>query len=621
MIERHIKIMRLFILESENYKSADDIAAILSVSNRTVRSDIKYINTLFSDPVITSVKGRGFRLNLEQYHIETIEHYINDYANKDSEILMNLGYRLLMQHDPTTTERLIADLKITKNEFLDYLQRFANWCQSFDVLVESVRNKGVCIKGNEMNIRNAILHLSQLTSKNKSIEDIILADIPKVHLEQITQIIKRVLIYNHIQATQIQLKQLIIHLIIIYKRQNISYKAWDIKPKSFEIANQCITEINNRLGYDLNRETTKLFSFFISDYFEQHDLGFEQLFVKSYIERLIVQMEQNIGVGFTQDSVLRDNIFSHFSRTYHRIIKNVYINNPLTQDIKKHYPFIFDALYDIVKELEVDADIHLVEDEIAFLALHFQSSVERNEQEKIKIVIACYYGLGISSLLEAKILKLDERIEVIDTVQLDSVYDYHFDGIDVLVTTHEIEGNHLPKRLSQVTVSPLFSNEDAEKVKVIINQINNNVINQADLSSVQVDVVGGDDEVTDMAVVFDKAQSILNNNHAITESYIPSALEREKFASTFIGNAISMPHGNPKEVLKSHVIVFKHEHGLLWKQNKVKLVFFLAITEADIPIMKKIIHNIADLTENDVDQYLLLDEQVLQKKIMTLIRE
>ena len=46
-------------------------------------------------------------------------------------------------------------------------------------------------------------------------------------------------------------------------------------------------------------------------------------------------MEQNIGVGFTQDSVLRDNIFSHFSRTYHRIIKNVYINNPLTQDIKK----------------------------------------------------------------------------------------------------------------------------------------------------------------------------------------------------------------------------------------------------------------------------------------------
>ena len=55
---------------------------------------------------------------------------------------------------------------------------------------------------------------------------------------------------------------------------------------------------------------------------------------------------------------------------------------------------------------------------------------------------------------------------------------------------------------------------------VNINQINNNVINQADLSSVQVDVVGGEDEVTDMAVVFDKAQSILNNNHAITESYM-----------------------------------------------------------------------------------------------------
>ena len=67
---------------------------LVNISNYIV--GLKYINTLFSDPVITSVKGRGFRLNLEQYRIETIEHYINDYANKDSEILMNLGYRLYL---------------------------------------------------------------------------------------------------------------------------------------------------------------------------------------------------------------------------------------------------------------------------------------------------------------------------------------------------------------------------------------------------------------------------------------------------------------------------------------------------------------------------------------------
>lgn len=621
MLERHIKMMRLFIQEHEIYKSADDIATILNVSNRTVRSDIKYINTLFNEPIIISVKGRGFRLNLEQYHTETIEQHINDYIDKDSEVLINLGYRLLMQHDSITTERLLSDLNITKNEFLDYLQRFTNWCQTFDIAVQSVRNKGISIKGNEMNIRNAILHLSQLTAKNKLIEDIILVDIPKVHLEQITQIINRVLMNNHIQATQIQLKQLIIHLIIIYKRQNVSYKAWDIDRTSFEIANQCIIEINKRLGYDLNKETAKLFSFFISDYFQQHDLGFEQLFVKSYVERLIVQMEYNVGVAFTQDSVLRENILSHFSRTYHRIIKNVYINNPLTQDIKKNYPFIFDVLYDIVKQLEVDSDIHLVEDEIAFLALHFQSSVERSEQDKIKIVIACYYGLGISSLLEAKVLKLDERIDVVDTVQLEVVDDCQLEDIDILITTHEIEEINLPSHVTRITVSPLFSKEDAEKVKIAIQQISNNVIHQADLSSIQVDVVGDIDEMTDTAVVFDMAQQILNNNQAITNSYIPSALEREKFASTYIGNAISMPHGNPKEVLKSHVIVFKNEQGFLWKQSKVKLVFFLAITETDIPIMKKIIHSIADLSESEVDQYLLLDEQRLQKKIMDLIRE
>ncbi|MDN8776959.1 PRD domain-containing protein, partial [Staphylococcus aureus] len=90
-----------------------------------------------------------------------------------------------------------------------------------------------------------------------------------------------------------------------------------------------------------------------------------------------------------QDAVLRENVYSHFSRTYLRIVKNVYINNPLTEDIKQQYPFVFNALYETVHLLEEDAQLNLSEDEIAFLALHFQSSIDRNVQDQFNVVITC----------------------------------------------------------------------------------------------------------------------------------------------------------------------------------------------------------------------------------------
>ncbi|MDN6671378.1 MAG: PRD domain-containing protein, partial [Staphylococcus equorum] len=397
--------------------------------------------------------------------------------------------------------------------------------------------------------------------------------------------------------------------------------SWVIDEESQIIAQHCIDEINKKLAYGLSDETAKLFSFFISYYFNKYDLGLEKVFVKSYIDRMIYQMEKSVGVNFTKDKALRDNVYSHFSRTYLRIAKNVYINNPLTEDIKKHYPFVFNTLYETVNHLSKDAKINLVEDEIAFLALHFQSSIDRNEKNRFNIVITCYYGLGISSLLEAKIANLDDRIYVIDTLKLEDVSQYDFSGVDALITTYFIDKSQVPDTLQVMEVSPLFSNEDANKIQSFIRHKQNPVLNQDELAAIQFDVHSDKQELTEASYVFEQAQIIFRDNHSVTEKYIQSALEREKFSSTFIGKGISIPHGDPEKVLKSHVVIFKNMQGFGWKQNRAKLVFFLAIAEQDIPAMKKIIHTIANLTENDVDQLLVLEDQILKDKVIQLVKE
>ncbi|PTE44527.1 BglG family transcription antiterminator [Staphylococcus equorum] len=621
MQERHAKLIRLILNNSNDYLSANEIANYLNVSNRTVRSDIKYINSELVKELIVSVKGRGYKMNRTLYSVEQLAEIVTAYTNKESEILLKLGYQLLMYQQPMTVDQLEKDFDLTKSEVNDYLNRIQSWCTSFDINVNITKKKGITVNGNEMNIRNAILHLNQLSTKHQTVEQFILNEIPEAHIQMIFQIIKNNLSDYQIQTSDIRIRQLLIHLIIIFKRNNDNDASWVVDEESQIIAQHCIDEINRKLAYGLSDETAKLFSFFISYYFNKYDLGLEKVFVKSYIDRMIYQMEKSVGVNFTKDKALRDNVYSHFSRTYLRIAKNVYINNPLTEDIKKHYPFVFNTLYETVNHLSKDAKINLVEDEIAFLALHFQSSIDRNEKNRFNIVITCYYGLGISSLLEAKIANLDDRIHVIDTLKLENVSQYDFSGIDALITTHFIDKFQVPDTLQVMEVSPLFSNEDANKIQSFIRHKQNPVLNQDELAAIQFDVHSDKQEITEASYVFEQAQIIFGDNHSVSEKYIQSALEREKFSSTFIGNGISIPHGDPEKVLKSHVVIFKNMQGFGWKQNRAKLVFFLAIAEQDIPAMKKIIHTIANLTENDVDQLLVLDDQILRDKVIQLVKE
>lgn len=621
MLDRHVKLIKLLLLNSESYLNGNEIADYLNVSNRTVRNDIKYINTEIIENVIISVKGRGYRLNKELYSINEIENILKKYTEKNGQTMIKLAYQLLMYKQSVTLDQLAQDFNLNKNEIIDYIAQIQSWCESFDISIKLVKRKGVTIKGNEMDIRNAILHLNQLSTNDVKVEDFIIHEIPKAHSQLIMYIMEQHLNEQGIQTSKVHIRQLLVHLIIIFKRIKESNEKWDINEEALVISRAIIQDINQQLKYNLSDETAKLFSFFISYYFDKYDLGFKHIFIQSYIDRLIHQMNLKVGIDFEHDDLLRENIYSHFSRTYLRIVKNIYINNPLTDDIKRQYPFVFNALYETVNHLESDAHLNLSEDEIAFLALHFQSSIDRNVQEHFNIVITCYYGLGISSLLEARIQKLNDKINITDTLKLEDVPQYHFSNTDILVTTHEIDMANVPDSVEVVHVSPLFSEDDANKIQTILNQKQNPILKKDALSPIEFVSQPIQQNETTTVDIFEQTQIILDDKHAITNGYIESALEREKFSSTYIGNNIAIPHGDPTRVLKSHVLMFRHRQEVPWKQHKVKLIFFLAIADRDAQVMKKIIHSIAALSEQDVEYLLKLDDEQFKNKIIKRFKE
>lgn len=621
MIERQKKIIELFLNNYDTYLNANEIAQHLTVSNRTIRSDIKYINNDFLKSLIISVKSRGYMLNTEDYEIDDINTLLKSLDEKDSEILINLGYHLLMQNSAITLNKLEKEYHISRTKLLDYLSRIQAWCEKFNVQIEIKRKKGISISGSVNSINNAILHLNQLSEEDNSVEDLILNELPKSHINIIFNIVQENLEKYRINTSAFKIKQLVIHLILIMKRKEPEKISWKIDQEALEIAEKCTSEINSKLKYNLNAETSKLFSFFISYHFNKFELGVERIFIKSYINRLINLMEENVGVKFSEDKLLKENLYSHFSRTYLRLTKNIYLNNPLVNNIKKLYPFIFSVLFEVIETLHKESNITLSEDEIAFLTIHFQSSIERNEEEQFRVVIACYYGLGVSNLLDAKISKLNKQINVIDIIKLEEVNGYDFSNTDLLVTTNEIDKSKIMNDINVLIVTPLFSKEDENKFKYYMNEKRNPISINNKLDNINIIVETDKGNYNNTLSIFKRVNEILKNNKAIENEYIDSVLEREKFSSTYIGNDIAIPHGNPEKVLKSHIIIFKSKKDIKWKQYNVNLVFFLAISKKDLAVAKSFIQSIAQLSEIEVKRMINLSDKQIKDNLINLIKE
>ena len=228
MIERQIKLIELLRNNRSDYLKSDDIAAYLNISNRTARTDIKIINNQFMPEVIGNIKSKGYFLNTTRYSLEDIDNQLSNYLNQDGKLLIKIAYQLLMYSKSVLISELMEQFQLSKKEILDYMSRIQMWCEKYEVNIIIKRKTGITVIGHEKDINNAILHLNQLSKQHHRVEDLILNELPKAHIQMIKQIIETNLRVHDIRTSHLQIEQLVIHLILILKRQSITEESWNI---------------------------------------------------------------------------------------------------------------------------------------------------------------------------------------------------------------------------------------------------------------------------------------------------------------------------------------------------------------------------------------------------------
>lgn len=105
------------------------------------------------------------------------------------------------------------------------------------------------------------------------------------------------------------------------------------------------------------------------------------------------------------------------------------------------------------------------------------------------------------------------------------------------------------------------------------------------------------------------AGELLVNTHCVKPEYVQGMLAREKTMSTYLGNGVSIPHGeyeNYAHILKTGISIVQFRCGVPWEEDeKAYLVIGIAASSNE---HVELLSRLAEVIE---------DEKILQKMIQS----
>ena len=112
------------------------------------------------------------------------------------------------------------------------------------------------------------------------------------------------------------------------------------------------------------------------------------------------------------------------------------IENPLLQTIKFQFENTFNITKQCCKELSIQFNVEISEDEIGFLALHLANALDRNKRT-LNTLLVSDNGLGINELLIERINTLVPYITVNNCVDILEVADVTLNEYDLILCTSD----------------------------------------------------------------------------------------------------------------------------------------------------------------------------------------
>lgn len=626
------KIITEFI-ECNGLVTAEYLSKKIGVSSRTIRSDIKLINEELEIKGI-SIKSKpkiGYAINpFDAMTITVLKKYITeekcDIAISPEDRVFYILRKLLQNNRQfITLEGLANELYVSKSTIDNDTEKVEKWLNRYNLRLLRKPNYGMKILGNELQLRYLISNYLKDT-KQKSNKKLIQAKYIENMLNIKTDIIKNIIldVYKDesLKLSDIAFQNLIMHIAVAINRieenKEIDIPVSEINKlknsKEYNTAKKIVKELEKEFHVDIPESENAYITIHLLGIKALKDDEFNINNLKSDIPNELLLLIQNMiqeiknvyKIDFSNDEELVYGLALHLRPTINRLRNNMSIRNPLLDDVKEEYPYAFDMAISASKILEQYSSLSINENEIGYLAMHIGAALERKEytegREIKRVSIICATGMGTAQLLASKIKKLFRDVVIIGIYPSYKSKEVVLKKPDLILATVPVDINEIPV----IQVSSLFNKEDIHKINNVFNNLGqlNKKYKLYELFDKELFITGIKEK--DRYEVIKTLSNILYEKNCVNETFIQSAIDREKISATSTGNLLAIPHAFSGNVITSRIAVGILDKPIQWGENMVQIVFLLALEKMSSEDYENIFNTLYSIVAD-------------RKKILTLI--
>lgn len=205
----------------------------------------------------------------------------------------------------------------------------------------------------------------------------------------------------------------------------------------------------------------------MTEYFlGSHSFGFDDSFYINWVQielsmmRLIKEVAKSGYEELEKDMFLLENLINHMKPAIYRAKRGIRLPCEIYDEFKETYPLVLNLVSKAWNKIGID--IKISDDELAYIAMHFQLAMKRIKSKKLEnILIVCGAGYSTSRFLSASI-KEHFNVNIVNIIPYNELENYKNEDIDLVVTT--IEGVKFRDK-KVIKVSPILSTEDIIKLK------------------------------------------------------------------------------------------------------------------------------------------------------------
>ncbi|WP_104200457.1 transcription antiterminator [Cryobacterium sp. Y29] len=299
------------------------------------------------------------------------------------------------------------------------------------------------------------------------------------------------------------------------------------------------------------------------------------------VRRIVAQASEEYLVDLADEDFIT-RLTLHVRNLIDRAQVRDYSRNPLTRSIKTAYPMIYELAVFIASELQRQEQIHINDDEIAYIAMHVGSYLEQHSpsEQLVSCVIVCpnYYTMHVQ--LRQRIERvLGDDLIIVDQITRSDV-PWADLRADLVLTTIEPP---VPAD-GVIVIQPFLTERDVHRIREAAirvrrvrrrSHIKNDLLQFFDESLYLRNFTAPDEE----AMIRELGGRMVARG-LIDPSYVDGAIERERLSSTAFTDHLAVPHAMAMTAQQTSIAIAVNDSPMPWGDSRVNVVALIAFSAA-----------------------------------------